>query len=121
MSTAARAIASLPEREQPISEQFRIVARQWSDEDAAASLLEELKTTTLEKLKSKLMAGTEMAENRAERLAKSSPEWSEYIERMCGHRAKASRLKCQLEYIRMKFQEQQGQQANARHEARLGR
>lgn len=121
MSTAARAISSMPEREQPISEQFRIVARQWSDEDAAACLLEEMKTTTLEEIKTKISAGTDMAENRSERLAKCSPEWREYVEKMCHHRARANRLKMQMKYLEMRFQEQQGQQANARHEARLSR
>lgn len=121
MSTAAKAIAAIAAHERPLSEEFRLVARQWADEDAAASLLEELKTTTLEKLKSKIMAGADMAENKAERLAKISPDWSEYIERMCGHRARASRLKVQMEYIRMKFNEAQSKEASARAEQRLSR
>ncbi len=122
MSNAARAVANLPAREQPISEQFRIVARQWVDADAAASLLEELKTTTLEKMKSDLIAREgDMADNKAERMTKCTDEWSTYLREMCEHRAKAQRLKVQLEYLRMKFAEAQSMEATARHEARLSK
>lgn len=120
-SISQRAIGTIPAHEQPVSEQFRLVARQWSDEDAAASLLEELKTTTLEKIKSGVIANETMSENKAERLAKCTPEWTEYIEKMCAHRAKANRLKLQMEYLRMRFSEAQSHEANARHEARLSR
>lgn len=115
-------VSNLPKHEQPISEQFRIVARQWVDADAAAAILEELKTTTLENMKSKIITENgDMADNKAERLAKCSPDWEKYIREMCEHRAKANKLKLQMEYLRMKFNEQQSMEANGRHEARLSR
>lgn len=114
-----RAVASLPKNEQPISEQFRIVAKQWCDADAAASLMEELKTTTLEKLKSRLLEAGPMADNTATRLAKSHPDWDQYIREMCKHRADANRLKCQMEYIRMRHREWIGADATARAEMKL--
>ena len=115
-------VARLPERERPLSEQFRIVAKQFADADAAATLLEELKTTTLEKLKTKLMAvHGEMPDNKAERLVKASGEWEEYVRSMCDARAKATKLKLQMAYIRMVFSEWQAADASARAEYKLGR
>ncbi len=105
----------------PYSEQFRIVAKQWVDADAAASLLEELKTTTLEKIKTDIIAkeGGGMADNKAERLAKCSDVWSEYIRSMCASRSAANKLKVQMKYLEMRFQESQSAAATARAEMRL--
>ena len=125
MTNSERATASirpLPERDQPISEQFRLVAVAYADAEAAASLMEELKTTTLETMKSKMIAAQgEMPDNKSERLVKSSEAWREYIEQMCDHRAKATKLRLKLEYVRMRHSEWQSRDANARHEARLSR
>lgn len=112
--------SALPKNDQPISEQFRVVAKQWVDADAAASLMEELKTTTLEKIKSDLISRDgPMADNTATRLAKCSEDWEEYLREMCANRATANRLKVQLEYLRMKFSEWQSAAATARAEMRL--
>lgn len=122
MTTSQRAISELPEREQPISEQFRIVAKKWVDADSAASLLEELKTTTLEKMKSRIVDEEgPMADNRAERQAKCDPEWEKYLRGMCSHRATANKLKVQMEYLRMKFNEWQSMEASVRAEMRLSK
>lgn len=121
ISERALGIRELPEREQPVSEQFRIVAVAYADAEAAASLMEELKSTTLETMKSKLIAEQgEMPDNKAERLVKASDGWREYVEQMCAHRAKATKLRLKLEYVRMRASEAQSREANARHEARLG-
>jgi hypothetical protein len=97
-----------------------MIAPAWAD--AAASLQEELKTATFETIKSKLMVELgDMPENKAERLVKSSEEWKAYVTTMCANRAEASRRKVQLEYVRMRFCEQQSVEANQRHEARLSR
>lgn len=122
MTTSQRAISELPEREQPISEQFRIVAKQWVDADAAASLMEELKTTSLEKMKQRIIDEEgSMADNRAERQAKCDPEWEAYLRGMCAHRTTANKLKVQLEYLRMKFNEWQSMEASVRAEMRLSK
>jgi hypothetical protein len=126
MSNAERALRAamhtVPAKEQPISEQFRIVAKQWCDADAAASLMEELKTTTLEKMKSDLIERNgPTPDNTATRLAKCNSEWTDYITQMCKHRAEANRLKCQMEYLRIKFNEWQSIEASARHEMRLSK
>jgi hypothetical protein len=124
MSNAERALRAamhtVPAKEQPISEQFRIVAKQWCDADAAASLMEELKTTTLEKMKSDLIERNgPTPDNTATRLAKCNSEWTDYLAQMCKHRAEANRLKCQMEYIRMRHREWIGADATARAEMKL--
>lgn len=115
-----QSVRDLPENERPLSEQFRIVALQYADAEAAASYMEEMKTTTLEKLKTALIQEKgDMPDNRAERIVKSSEAWEEYIKKMCEHRAKATKLKLQKEYIEMRRWEQSSAEANARVERRL--
>ena len=115
-------ISSLPARDQPLSEQYRVIAKKWADADSAAHIMEEMKTTTLEQRKCKLIdANPGMAEAKAERLAKAAPDWEEYVRHMCKARSQANLLRQQLEYIRMKFSEWQSAEANARQEGRLNR
>lgn len=112
----------IPEREQPIAERFRLVALKYCDADAAASLMEELKTTTLAKMKADIIAGQgSMADNTAERMAKCSPEWTEYIKSMCEHRARATKLKLQLEHLRMLDRKEDREAYTARAEYRMSR
>lgn len=117
------AIKDMPEREQSTVEKFRLVALQFCDADAAASLMEELKTTTLEKMKSDIIANSDepLAENKAERMAKCSEDWTQYLKDMCGHRAKATKLKLQLEYLRMLDKKEDREAWAARAEMRMGR
>ncbi len=115
-------VKELTERERPIAEQFRIVALQFCDADAAASLLEELKTTTLSKMKADLISREgPMADNRAEMSVKASPEWEEYIREMCGNRAKATKLKLKLEHLRMLDRKEDREAWAARTEQRMSR
>jgi hypothetical protein len=105
-----------PSANLPWSEQYRVVAKQWVDADAAADLLEELKSATLAQLMSEL---GDMPVSRAEMTVKSDVEWSAYIKQMVEARQKANKLKVQLEYLRMKFSEWQSHEATKRTEARL--
>lgn len=100
----------------PMSEQFRIVARQWVEADAAANLMEDCKSSVLAE---RMAALGDMAVNRAEQIVKASPEWREYIEGMVEARKKANLLKVKLEWIRMKFSEEQSHNATRRAEMRL--
>jgi hypothetical protein len=102
--------------ELPVSEQYRIVAKKWVDADAAASLLEESKSSFLAKMMSEL---GDMPVSRAEMNVKSSVEWQEYIKSMVEARQKAALLKVQLEYIRMRFSEEQSYEATKRAEMKL--
>lgn len=122
ISQRALGIRDMPESERPISEQFRIVALQFVDADGAASLLEEMKTTTLAQMKSNLIAEQgEMADLKAERLVKSADDWSAYIREMVGARTKANKLKLQLEFLRMKERELDRASWLQRTEHRMGR
>lgn len=105
---------------QPISEQFRIVAKQWVDADEAASLMEETKGATVSEMITKIIGyNLNMPFNKAELAVKSSDEYKEFITTMVKLRSKANMLKVQLEFIRMQFQEQSSAEATARAERRL--
>jgi len=100
----------------PLSEQFRVIAKKWVDADAAASMLEETKSSVL----AQMMAGQgDMPVSRAEMNVKASNEWREYVKSMVEAREKASLLKVQLEYIRMRFHEWQSHEATKRAEMKL--
>jgi hypothetical protein len=112
----------MPEHERSIVEQFRIVALQYVDADAAASLMEELKTSTLERMKTKKIQELgDMADNKAERLVKSGSEWTDYIESMVMARSKADKLKLQLEYLRMMERREDRMSWLERSERKMGR
>jgi hypothetical protein len=98
------------------SEQYRIVAKQFVDADAAASILEELKSATLAQLMTEL---GDMPVSRAEMQVKADLEWTNYVEQMVEARRKANKLKVQLEYIRMRFSEQNSHEATKRAEMKL--
>jgi hypothetical protein len=100
----------------PWSEQYRIVAKQWVDADAAATILEDTKSAVMAE---RMLALGEMAINKSEALVKASPEWRRHIESIVNARRAANKLKVQLEYLRMKFSEWQSHEATKRTEARL--
>jgi response regulator RpfG family c-di-GMP phosphodiesterase len=104
----------------PISERFRIVAKQWVEADEAASLLEETRTPVLSEMIGRVIGSNiSMPFNKAELAAKSSDEYKEFITNMVQLRSKANLLKVQMEYLRMQFQEHSSHEANARAEKRL--
>lgn len=120
MSISERArsngVSEMPERERPISEQFRVVARAWVEADKAASILEECKSAVLSQL---MIAKGDMPVSKAEMLSKASPEWSEHLDRMVSARSEANLRKVQMEFIRMQFSEWQAADANARKERQM--
>ena len=113
----------IQESEQLLSEQFRIVARQWVDANAAADLLEETKTANFSQLIMKEIEGSNehMPYNRAEATVKGSAEWMDYLTEMVEARKRANLCKVKMEWIRMKFSEWQSLNANARQERNLSR
>lgn len=104
----------------PISEQFRITAKKWVDQDNAASILEETKSVVLAERKNILIkANPKLSDAAADRQARGEPEWKEFVVSMVEARTKANRLKVQLEYLRMKHGEMQSFEATKRQEMRL--
>jgi hypothetical protein len=100
----------------PLSEQFRLIGKKWKEADAAASLLEELKSATLSQ---KMVALGDMPVSKAEMTVKASPDWKEYIEKMVTARKDANELKLQLEWTRMRFTEWNSEEATRRAEMKL--
>lgn len=100
----------------PWSEQFRIVAKEWVDLDNAATMLEETKSAVLSQ---KMAALGDIPVSHAERTVKSSGEWLDFIKKMVDARSAANLRKVQMEYLRMKFQEWNSENANRRAEMKL--
>ncbi len=100
----------------PLSEQYYEAALHWSDVEAAASLKEDLKSSVLSQMMTKL---GDMPINRAEATVKASQEWVDHVTDIVETRREANKAKAMLEVIRMRFQQWSNEQANARTEARL--
>jgi hypothetical protein len=101
---------------EPISEQYRIVAKRWVDAEAAASMLEDTKSAVLSQ---QMLALGEMPVSKAEMLTKANPEWVDHIKKITEARAAANLLKVQLEYLKMKSGEQASFEATRRAEMKL--
>lgn len=101
---------------QPLSEQFRIVAKQWVDADSAADMLEETKSAVLSQ---KMLALGEMPVSKAEMTVKASDDWYQHITSMVEARKRANLLKVQMDYIKMQHGEQQSYEATKRAEMKL--
>lgn len=102
--------------DQPLSEQYRLAAAEYVEAESRASLLEELKSSTLSSLMLEL---GDVPVNRAERDVKASPAWREYVTGMVEARTIANGFKYELEVVRMRFNEQQSAEATARAERRM--
>lgn len=102
--------------DRPLSELYRLAAEEHADLDAAAAMLEEMKTATLSQWK---LEYGDIADNKAEKLVKASEKWRAYIRDMIEARRKANRAKAQMEYWRIKHWERQSLEANARAERRM--
>jgi hypothetical protein len=100
----------------PVSEQFRVTAKQWVELDRAATMLEETKSAVLSQ---RMNALGDMPVSHAERTVKAAPEWQDFIKTMVDARTQANLKKVQMEYLRMKFSEWQSENANRRAEMRL--
>lgn len=102
----------------PLSEVFEDVATQWVDADAAASLLEDTKSSYLSQMMQEYI-GAGYAVNKAEATVKASMEWRDYVEKTIQARKHANILKVRMQTIKMRFQEQSSEEATERVKARL--
>lgn len=101
---------------EPVSEQYRVLAEEWCDAESAASLLEDTKSAILSQMILEV-GGT--AINRAEAQVKAAPRWIDHLEKINRARTHANKLKVRLEYLKMKFWENQSGEASKRAEMRL--
>lgn len=102
----------------PLSEIFREAANDWAEKEAAASLLEDTKSSVL----SQMIVHASMPDtafNKTEAAVKSSPQWKEHVALVVESRKAANLAKVNLEVIRMRFQEWSNAEANHRAESRL--
>jgi hypothetical protein len=112
---ATATIRELQEREQPLSEQFRLVAKRWVDAEAAYDILNETKTAVFAQKCAEL---GDIAVNRAEQKVRSSPDWFDHLTKISSARRDANLLKMQIKYIEMKHREWVS--ANATNRAEMG-
>lgn len=101
---------------QPLSEQFRLAAKDWVDKDSAASLLEETKSAVLSQ---RMAALGEMAVSKAELAVKSTDDWRSHVESIVKARELANLAKVKMEWVRMRFSEWQSEAATKRAEMKL--
>lgn len=106
----------MPTSNEPYSEQYRIAAEEWADLDAAARMLEEGKTTYLAQ---RIAQHGDMPHNKAEREVKASSEWADYIKKMVNAKTRANKARIKLDYLKMRYWEEQGSNATRRAEMRM--
>lgn len=100
----------------PWSEQYRVAGEEWVDKEAAATLLEDTKTSVMAQMQTR---HGDIPVNRAEQLVKASDEWTEHLHKINQARKVANLAKVHLEVIRMAFMEWQSTNATARAEMRM--
>jgi hypothetical protein len=108
--------APLRHNDVPVSEQYRLAAQQWVRVDAAARMLEEGKSAYIAQQITKL---GEMPHAKAERIVKSSPEYSDYIKKMVNAKTAANEMKEELAWLKMRHMERTSEEANSRSERKL--
>ncbi len=101
---------------QPLSEQYRLAAKDWVQKDGAARMLEETKAAVLSERKKAL---GDIPDSHAEKEVKASAEWREFIGQMADARTAANLAKVRLNYIRMRHSEWMSADANKRAEMKL--
>lgn len=101
---------------EPYSEQYRKAATRWASLEAAASLLEESKSAVMSQ---QMSAQGDIPVTHAERIVKASPQWKDYLEKMVKAREAANLAKIEMEFIRMRYWENQGDEATKRQELRM--
>lgn len=115
---ASAGVSPMPQHERAISEQYRVVAKEWVELDGASRMLEGCKDITLSQMMKRL---GDIPVAHAEREVKASTEWREYIEKMIEAKTQANLKKAQLRYLEMRFSEWQAMDATARAEMRMTR
>lgn len=100
----------------PLSESWYEVAQTWVDAEAAASALEDTKSSVFSQL---CLRSGETAVARAEMSVRASEEWKAHLEKISHARTAANRAKIAMEFQRMRFMEWNNSEANHRMGAKL--
>lgn len=117
---------TIPDHEKPLSELYRLSANAWVEADSKARELEELKTTLLDQRKQMLIEEAainqqKLADNAAEREARSEKGWEIYIRGMVHARTEANKLRVEMDRIKMLEREISDRNQTIRAEMRLSR
>lgn len=119
---ARSTVAEMPERERPISERYRLLAKEFRDMSKAAKLYEENKKRELAALIKKVRKDNpDIPHNRAEVEAMSTPEWGVYLNAMVEADVSADYLKHMMKALEFEHSEWVMASASARRERGMGR
>jgi len=118
IASRAKAAAEMPEHEQPLSEQYRIAAKEYVKAKSISELADALKPTRFAEL---MQAHPDIAVSRAEIAVRASPEWKEHVASVVAAAEAADMARHKVKWIEMRFQEWVMQTASARKEREMGR
>lgn len=102
----------------PLSQQFYECGLKHADLHAAASLLEETKSTVQAQLALRHTAQG-VSVSKSELMAKADPLMEQHINNMVEARKAANKAKVEMEFLRIKHWENQSEQATERLQARI--
>ena len=114
----ARAAAEMPEHEQPLSEQYRIAAKEYVKAKSISDLADALKPTRFAEL---MQAHADVAVSRAELAVRASQEWKDHVASVVAASEAADMARHKVKWSEMKFQEWVMQTAHSRKEREMGR
>jgi hypothetical protein len=118
IASRARAAAEMPEHEQPLSEQYRIAAKEYVKAKSISKLSEDLKPSRFAEL---MKQRSDIAVSRAEIDVRASNEWKEHVASVVAAAEAADMARHKVKWIEMRFQEWVMEQAGARKEREMGR
>lgn len=98
------------------SEKYRLAGEDWSDKDAAANLLEDLKSAMMAQWQTEL---GDIPVNRAEQIVKASARWIKYVTDAVEARRVANWALVNRKTIEMRAMEQHSVEANQRTELKV--
>jgi hypothetical protein len=115
-------VTEMPQIERPLSEQYRIVAKQFAEAYGRATFMENTRSGELAKMIKKRMdeANEKITRATAEMDVKASEDWYDFNERLALAKEKVEILRSQKKYIEMQAWERTNADANKRKEMGMG-
>lgn len=119
-------VTDMPEKERPLSEQYRLAGDAWVAAKKKRDLIRGLKDTMLERRKREIIddahqAGERMSKADAEGFVKASTEWENYIRGLVDADEATEAAWVKVHEIELRYGEWQSAEANARKERQMGR
>ena len=109
--------ATIPEKDRPISELYRLAAHNWAEADGLARELEEKKSIYIsEQINKRCELDGKLSKAAAESQVKASPQYIEFIAEMTNARTEANHLRAEQKYYELKHLEWLVKNAAARRE-----